>query len=227
MISRRLAEIVAALPLRTGMRVLEIGCGPGVAARAVLPRIGTGHVLAIDRSGNAIAKAVAASSQQLATGRLEFRLAAVEDFELSKGERRYDLAFAVRVGALDGRHPEQGRAALARIRKALMPGGRLFIDGGDPLKEIELGDESIAGLKGLGPKSQEMLARAGITSVDELRQLGAIAAYARARASNPGASLNLLWALEAALTGQAWQKVARQDRTSLLLALEAYESEVS
>lgn len=89
------------------------------------------------------------------------------------------------------------------------------------------GDESIAGLNGLGPKSQEMLARAGITSVEQLRALGAVAAYAKTRASNPRASLNLLWALEGALTGQPWQKVAREERTSLLLALEAYGSESS
>src|SRR5690606_35666294 len=60
-LSPRLAAIVEALPLRGGMRVLEIGCGPGVAARAVLQRVGTGHVLAIDRSAKAIAQAVASS----------------------------------------------------------------------------------------------------------------------------------------------------------------------
>jgi protein-L-isoaspartate O-methyltransferase len=139
-ISRRLAEIVDALPLRPGMRVLEIGCGPGVAARAVLARIGKGHVLAIDRSAKAIAQARTGSAAELATGRLEFRQVAIEDFELGKGERPYDLAFAVRVGALDGRHPEQGRLALSQIRKALVKGGRLFMDGGNPLKEISLGD---------------------------------------------------------------------------------------
>lgn len=89
------------------------------------------------------------------------------------------------------------------------------------------GDESIAGLNGLGPKSQEMLARAGITSVEQLRALGAVAAYAKTRASNPGVSINLLWALEGALTGQPWQKVAREERTSLLLALEAHGNESS
>lgn len=72
-ISPRLAAIVEALPLRSGMRVLEIGCGPGVAARAVARRIGKGHVLAIDRSAKAIAQATAASRTEAASGLLEFR----------------------------------------------------------------------------------------------------------------------------------------------------------
>jgi SAM-dependent methyltransferase len=121
------------------MRVLEIGCGPGVAARAVLRRIGNGHVLGIDRSSKAIAQAVAGSREQLAAGGLEFRCIAIEDFVLAKGELPYDLAFAVRVGALDGRHPDAGQVALRRIQDALIKGGRLFIDGGNPLKEIKLG----------------------------------------------------------------------------------------
>ena len=33
-------------------------------------------------------------------------------------------------------------------------------------------------------------------------------------------SLNLLWAMEGALTGVHWQVVAREHRASLLLALE-------
>jgi DNA transformation protein len=82
---------------------------------------------------------------------------------------------------------------------------------------------AIADLKSLGPKSAEMLAHAGITSVEQLRQLGAVAAYARTRAVSPGVSLNLLWALESALTGVPWQEVARRHRTSLLLALEAHD----
>jgi len=137
--SPRLAEVVEALPLRPGMRVLEIGCGPGVAARAVLKRVGNGHVLALDRSAKAIAQAIAGSAAELATGKLEYRCVAIEDFVLRHDERRYDLAFAIRVGALDGRHPAAGLAALSRLRHALVQGGRIFIDGGDPLKEVTLG----------------------------------------------------------------------------------------
>jgi cyclopropane fatty-acyl-phospholipid synthase-like methyltransferase len=138
-ISARLAEVVAALPLAPGMRVLEIGCGPGAAAREVARRIGDGHVLAIDRSARAIAQARAGCAAEIAAGRLSLRQVAAEEFALLPGEAPFDLAFAVRVGALDGRHPEAGERALGRIRAALAPGGRLLIDGGDPLREAPLG----------------------------------------------------------------------------------------
>jgi SAM-dependent methyltransferase len=122
------------------MRVLEIGCGPGAAAREVARRIGDGHILAIDRSAKAIAQAEAACAAEIASGRLSLRQTAAEDFVLEPGEAPYDIAFACRVGALDGRHPEAGRKALARIRAALKPGGRLHIDGGNPLRELTLKD---------------------------------------------------------------------------------------
>jgi SAM-dependent methyltransferase len=139
-LSRRLAAIVDALPLRPGLRVIEIGCGPGAAARFISLRIGDGHVLGIGRSAKAIAQAVAASAGEVAAGRLSFRHVAAEDFELEPGEPPYDIALAVRIGAFDGRHPQAGRRALPRIAAALAPAGRLFIDGGDPLREIGLDD---------------------------------------------------------------------------------------
>lgn len=137
-LSPRLAALVDALPLRHGVRVLEIGCGPGAAARAAAQRIGDGHILAIDRSATAVRQAVAGSQREIAAGRMSVRQAAVEEFELERGEAPYDLAFAFRVGALDGRHPELQERALERIARALVPGGRLYIDGGSPLRELRL-----------------------------------------------------------------------------------------
>jgi hypothetical protein len=148
-LSPRLAAIVKALPLRPGLRVLEIGCGPGVASRAVAHRLGGGQVLGIDRSAKAIARARAASKAELAAGYLRFRHVAVEDFELEKGEMPYDIAFAVRVGALDGRHPEAHHVAMQRIRRALVKGGHLYIDGGQPLRELPLGAEHAAAVRDL------------------------------------------------------------------------------
>jgi 16S rRNA A1518/A1519 N6-dimethyltransferase RsmA/KsgA/DIM1 with predicted DNA glycosylase/AP lyase activity len=137
-LSPRLAAIVDALPLRPGMRVLEIGCGPGTMARAIAPRIGSGHVLGIDRSAKAILQAEAGSRTEIEAGILSFRQVAVEDFERAAGEAPYDIAVAIRVGALDGRHPKAGEIAKRKVAAALIPNGRLFIDGGDPLREIVL-----------------------------------------------------------------------------------------
>jgi hypothetical protein len=41
----------------------------------------------------------------------------------------FDLIVAVRVGELDGRHPAVGSRAWPRLRAALAPKGRIFIDG--------------------------------------------------------------------------------------------------
>ncbi|MBL8341394.1 MAG: TfoX/Sxy family DNA transformation protein [Rubrivivax sp.] len=77
-----------------------------------------------------------------------------------------------------------------------------------------------------------MLEAAGIRTAADLRRLGAVAAFARVRAHarpahgrrGTGPSLNLLWALEGALTGLPWQQVAREHRLSLTLALEEHEA---
>lgn len=137
-LSPRLAEIVNALPLHKGIRVLEIGCGPGAAAREIAKRIGNGYILAIDRSSKAIQQAIKNSQEEIASGRLGFRQVAIENFEREELEQPYDIAFAVRVGTLDGRHPIAGLLALPKIAKALTKNGKLFIDGGNPLWEINL-----------------------------------------------------------------------------------------
>jgi SAM-dependent methyltransferase len=132
--------VVDALPLRPGMRVLEIGGAPGAAAKAVAHRIGDGHILVIDRSATGIAVTERNAAAEIAAGLLSVRHVAIEDLELHPGEPPFDLAFAIRVGALDGRHPRAGVRARQRIAAALTPTGRLFIDGGDPLRPVELRD---------------------------------------------------------------------------------------
>lgn len=82
---------------------------------------------------------------------------------------------------------------------------------------------TISGLKGPGPESQEMLARAGIRTIAELSDPGSVEAFVRTRRVVPGANPDLLWALESALSGEPWQEVARRHRTSLLLAVDERE----
>ena len=65
-----------------------------------------------------------------------------------------------------------------------------------------------------------MLQSAGIRSLPQLKRLGAARAFLRVKASGQRPSLNLLWAIEGALTGLPWRDVARLERTRLLLELE-------
>lgn len=137
-LSPRLAAIVDALPLTSSSRVLEIGCGPGAAARAVACRVR--HVHAIDRSPAAIRSVTTAGAAEIAAGRLSVRCVAVEDFVPGPDDEAFDLAFAVRVGVLDGRHPGLEGRALAAVRAALRPGGRLVVDGVERVLDAPRGD---------------------------------------------------------------------------------------
>lgn len=84
---------------------------------------------------------------------------------------------------------------------------------------------SLATLPGLGPKSTAMLQAAGITSLAQLQALGSVRAFVLVKRAGCKPSLNLLWGLEGAITGEHWQHVARHHRTSLLLALDQAERE--
>lgn len=79
-------------------------------------------------------------------------------------------------------------------------------------------------LSGLGPASMAMLRSAGILSTAQLARLGSARAYVQVKAAGLRPSLNLLWALEGALTGQPWQQVARLERTRLLLEIDELQS---
>jgi cyclopropane fatty-acyl-phospholipid synthase-like methyltransferase len=128
-LSPRLNTILELLPLVSGQRVLEVGCGPGALARAIATRVKPGYVLGIDRSASAIEQAVNASNELIVSGHLAFQQIAAEDFVLKSGEKPFDLIVAVRVGAFDGRHPKAGELARSRMLLAMTPAGRFFVDG--------------------------------------------------------------------------------------------------
>ena len=79
--------------------------------RATPHRAGAGHrpLGHRDRPGRR------GSAAEIASGRMSVRCVAAEDLVLDDGEEPYDLVFAIRVGALDGRHPAAGIHALQRI----------------------------------------------------------------------------------------------------------------
>jgi DNA transformation protein len=78
-------------------------------------------------------------------------------------------------------------------------------------------------LKGVGPKSRDMLKAAGITTLVQLHELGSVTAYVKVKQAGCKPSLNFLWGLESMLSGERWRQVAKKHRLSLLSALENAE----
>jgi ubiquinone/menaquinone biosynthesis C-methylase UbiE len=119
-VSERLRKIVEQIDVQPEDRVLEIGCGQGVAATMICERLGGGRLTAIDRSPKMIAAAERRNADFIAAGKAEFLVAELENADL--GERRFDKVLAVRVG-LFHREPERAH----RLAEAwLAPGGRVF-----------------------------------------------------------------------------------------------------
>ncbi|MEN9353857.1 MAG: hypothetical protein RL318_1182 [Fibrobacterota bacterium] len=73
----------------------------------------------------------------------------------------------------------------------------------------------------LGPQSRRILSRIGIRTLGELQRAGSVEAYLLCKELDEPVSLNLLWALEGALTGKPWQSIARERRQDLLTAMKA------
>ena len=119
--SERLRSVVEQVGFRPDDRVLEIGCGHGVAATLVCERLEEGRLTAVARSAKMIEAATRRNAAYVEAGRVEFLVADLEDLDL--GDRRFDKIFAVRVG-LFHREPERARSMVERW---LAPGGEVFV----------------------------------------------------------------------------------------------------
>jgi ubiquinone/menaquinone biosynthesis C-methylase UbiE len=116
--SERLAWAVEILDVRPDDRVLEVGCGHGVAISLVCERLEDGRITAIDRSP----KMIEAAEKRTRAHADKVRLIAstIEDADL--GDETFDKIFAVHVAALH----RPGRT-LDVVRRRLRPGGRLYL----------------------------------------------------------------------------------------------------
>ena len=96
--------MVQELDIQPDDRVLEIGCGHGIAATLVCEQLEQGRLTAVDRSQKMVDAATVRNAAHVEAGRAEFLVASLEDMDL--GERRFDKVFAVRV-PLFHREPER------------------------------------------------------------------------------------------------------------------------
>jgi ubiquinone/menaquinone biosynthesis C-methylase UbiE len=68
LMTERLRSIVEQLDIRPDDRVLEIGCGRGVAATFVCERLVAGHLTAVDRSAKMIEAAMRRNAEYVEAG---------------------------------------------------------------------------------------------------------------------------------------------------------------
>ncbi len=119
--SERLRSVVDQMDIRPDERVLEIGCGHGVAATLICERLEEGHLTAIDRSAKMIQAATRRNAAYIEAGKAEFLIATLEDLDL--GDRRFDKIFAVRVGLFQ----RESKRASGIVERWLAPGGAVFV----------------------------------------------------------------------------------------------------
>ncbi|WP_455205967.1 TfoX/Sxy family protein [Kaarinaea lacus] len=78
-------------------------------------------------------------------------------------------------------------------------------------------------LKGLGLKSEKCLVEVGISTVEDLRALGAVRTFIKLnKECSTKPSLNFLYALVGALEDKHWADIAKQEKERLLAELEGY-----
>lgn len=106
---------------RSSDRILEIGCGTGVAAELICRRLGKGTLTAIDRSAAAIARARVRLASCIAAGTV--RLHGIPLHEAAFGGERFDRVFAVNVNLFWTHDP----AELDVVAGLMAPRGRLFL----------------------------------------------------------------------------------------------------
>jgi len=118
----RLRWAVEQLGIAPGARVLEIGCGTGVAVGLVCERLSTGHITGIDRSASAIGRARERNAAHVAAGRAGLWLGELMDFVSDAGA--FDRVFAVNVNAF---WTGPARADFQRLFELTRPGGVVLL----------------------------------------------------------------------------------------------------
>lgn len=102
--------------LRPGMRVLDLGCGPGSITLGLAETVAPGEVVGVDLQPSQVAQAQALGA---ARGMMNARFEVADVYRLPFPDGSFDAAFA-HVVLMHLREPVR---ALAEMRRVLRPGG--------------------------------------------------------------------------------------------------------
>lgn len=138
-----MAWAVELLDVQPGERVLEFGCGPGVAVGLVCER--GGRVTAIDRSPVAVDRTRARNRAWVDAGLAEVHQVALAAFAAERGS--FDKAFGINVNPFWTGRADPELDVLTRV---LRPGGLLLLVYGGPSPD---------GAQDVGPAVAANLAR--------------------------------------------------------------------
>jgi SAM-dependent methyltransferase len=174
-VAERLAWAVETMVVDPADRVLEVGCGHGVAVTLICERLTRGRIVAIDRSEKMIAAAAKRNREHVASGRAVLRVAELETADL--GAERFDKIFAFNV-ALFWRQP----ATTVRIAAShLSPWGALYLFHQSP-RWKDARDASNLDQRMTGAFEENGLALDGIL-FKEMKPMPAVCVVARARSA--------------------------------------------
>jgi len=120
--SKRVAWAVDCLDVEADDRLLELGCGHGVAVSLICERLDGGHIVAVDRSPKMTAAALRRNRAHVDAGRATIVTASLHEAHL--GGARFDTIFGLHFPPLLRGRRERD---LATIRRHLAPEGRLFV----------------------------------------------------------------------------------------------------
>jgi len=159
----RNAWAVSLLELQPTDRVLEIGCGPGVALALMSKVVTSGQIVGIDHSEVMVQQATKRNTAAIEQGRVQLRLASV--FDLTSGHDRYDKCLMVNVF----HYWDSPDDVLRRVQWQMNPGGKIVI-AFQPCVQ--------------GPTGEDIL-KAGHTMVERLKAAGFSKAHLEIKSMTP------------------------------------------
>src|SRR5687767_13977974 len=112
--SERQRRAVEELDIQPGDRVLELGCGHGVAATLVCDKLGPGgHLTAIDVTQKMIEAASSRNAECVAVGRATFVCSSFEEADCD--DELFDNVFGIHFQPADRHDPAGTRPRVAQL----------------------------------------------------------------------------------------------------------------